>query len=56
MKGFGFLWMLFAIATGLHAQTTGQVTGTVRDNTEAVIPGAEVTVKQIRRQQDITEA
>jgi len=29
-----------------HAQTTGTITGTVRDNTGAVIPGATVTVTE----------
>ena len=31
-------------AASLHAQDTGDITGTVRDNTGAVIPGAEVKI------------
>ncbi len=37
----------FVAAASLHAQDTGQITGTVRDNTGAVIPGAEVTITSI---------
>ncbi|HYL83568.1 MAG TPA: carboxypeptidase regulatory-like domain-containing protein [Candidatus Angelobacter sp.] len=46
MKPFCFRLLLLCcvITTGLYAQDTGQITGTVRDNTGAVIPGAEVTV------------
>jgi len=38
-----FVMALFSV-TFLHAQDTGAITGTVRDNTGAVIPGAEVKV------------
>ncbi len=39
----GLLFLIFA-AAGLYGQETGSITGTVRDNTGAVIPGAEVNV------------
>ena len=32
------------VATNLHAQDTGTITGTVRDNTGAVIQGADVKI------------
>jgi hypothetical protein len=38
-----FLLALFC-AVGLYAQDTGVITGTVRDNTGAVIPGADVKI------------
>src|SRR5947208_6292063 len=40
--------LLLAIVTlplALFAQTTGQITGTVRDNTGAVVNGAKVTIR-----------
>ncbi len=39
--------LMFLVSVGLYAQTTGQITGTVRDNTGAIIPNAEVTVTNI---------
>ena len=44
MKHIVCALVFMLIGASLQAQTTGQITGTVRDNTEAVIPGAEVTV------------
>jgi uncharacterized surface anchored protein len=50
MKSFWYstclLFLIFATA-GLYGQTTGQITGTVRDNTGAVVPGAEVSVTNV---------
>jgi hypothetical protein len=37
-------WLVSLGATILHAQTTGQIAGIVRDQTGAVIVGAEVTI------------
>ncbi len=42
-----FLFASFLTVVGLNAQDTGQITGTVRDNTGAVIPGADVTVTSV---------
>jgi hypothetical protein len=42
------LFLIFA-AVGLYGQTTGQITGTVRDNTGAVVPGAEVSVTNVKQ-------
>ena len=41
--GIAMLLGLFS-AVNLHAQDTGDITGTVRDNTGAVIQGAEVKI------------
>ena len=51
MKGYAckcsLLLTIFVIAAALYGQETGSITGTVRDNTGAVIPGAEVTVTSV---------
>ena len=48
MKSIGIrMYMLLgclALATAGLAQDTGAITGTVRDNTGAVVPNAEVTI------------
>ena len=41
---FSLLLVLAVTAPFVQAQETGSITGTVRDNTGAVIPGAEVNV------------
>ena len=42
---FAIAGLIFLLsATGLLAQAVGSVTGTVKDATQAVIPGAEVTI------------
>ncbi len=41
--GIAVLLAMF-VATNLHAQDTGVITGTVRDNTGAVIQGADVKI------------
>jgi len=42
------LGILFLAAPGLQAQlTTGTISGSVRDSSGAIIPGAEVTVTQV---------
>ena len=38
------LLLVLLAGIAVHAQTTGQITGTVRDNTGAVVPNASVTV------------
>jgi hypothetical protein len=42
-RGIAVLLAVF-VATNLHAQDTGVITGTVRDNTGAVIQGADVKI------------
>src|SRR4051812_14036016 len=42
---FGLL-ISMVMCTALWAQTTAQVSGTIKDQTGAVLPGAEVTVTQ----------
>ena len=44
MRCFVFL-MLAILPLSVFAQTTGQITGTVRDNTGAVVNGAKVTIR-----------
>jgi hypothetical protein len=41
--GISLLLLIFA-AVGVQGQETGSITGTVRDNTGAVVPGAEVNI------------
>lgn len=41
---------LFACAAPLYAQTTGSVSGTIKDNTGAVVPGVSVTVENLETQ------
>ena len=41
---FQLFWLLVVTATFVHAQETGSITGTVRDNTGAVVPGADVNI------------
>ncbi len=47
MKQFCFAALVLAISAALYAQNTGQITGTVRDNTGAIIPGADVTITDV---------
>src|SRR5579863_7852970 len=42
----GVLAILFLFLPAAHAQITGTITGTVYDNTGAVIPGANVTITE----------
>ncbi len=41
---FQLFWLLVVMATFVHAQETGSITGTVRDNTGAVVPSADVNI------------
>ena len=41
---------LLALGTGLSAQTTGSVSGTIKDNSGAVVPGVSVTVANVATQ------
>jgi len=42
---FGFLFS-FVVCTSAWAQATAQITGTLKDQTGAVLPGAEITATQ----------
>lgn len=42
VAGFGLFTLLYC--TIAFSQDTGQITGTVRDNTGAVVPNAQVTI------------
>ena len=47
MKRFQYgasLMLLIFAAVGMQGQETGSITGTVRDNTGAVVPGADVNI------------
>jgi hypothetical protein len=46
------LLLLVAFGSGLLAQTTGVITGTVNDSTGAVIAGAKVTIRNLGTNQD----
>ncbi len=43
---FGALFILVLASTHLWAQATAQVSGTVRDQSGAILPGVEVTATQ----------
>ena len=47
MKRFAFIAFVFLFATSLFAQVNATVGGTVADATGAVVPGIEVTAKNI---------
>src|SRR5436309_15822746 len=53
MRSMMFLCLMILPATVL-AQVTGQITGTVHDNTGAVVSGAQVTVRDLAKGVDRT--
>ena len=42
-----FIWILLPLSPGWSQMTTATISGTVHDATEAVIPGATVTVRNL---------
>ena len=42
-----FCFTALAVAASVHAQSTGQISGTVRDSSGGVLPGVSVTVTNV---------
>src|SRR6266481_4388816 len=47
IRGLAVLFILISAAGALRAQVTASVTGTVKDSSGAVVPGAAVTIKSL---------